>query len=118
MFGVFRCGWPARPRQSQRWSSVRMNRTLGFLGSAAPAGRAAARPRRRGRRLRTVKPRGGGWREVSPLLYSPGCRFALPGPSPEDAPPMTPPPEPRRRFLFALLALGLAVAPAAADTAP
>src|SRR5438045_704664 len=30
MLGVLRNGWPAQERQSQRWSSVRMKRMLGF----------------------------------------------------------------------------------------
>src|SRR5262245_10994286 len=46
MWGVFRCGWPARPMQSQRMSSVRTNTTLGFPAGSSRA-RAVAAPAKR-----------------------------------------------------------------------
>src|SRR5581483_4800642 len=38
MFGVFRYGWPATPRQSHRWSSVRTKTTFG-RAAGVPAAR-------------------------------------------------------------------------------
>jgi len=51
MLRVFSCGWPAQPRQSQRRSSQRMNKTFG-RSAAVPTARARPSARRVTRTVR------------------------------------------------------------------